>query len=480
MKKIKKELFSFFHSLRSAVSRGLSAAVKAIIKKMEQKKRQNKMISPQEKRQRIVLRRKIALIFISVILLIAVVVLIVKNTAVNNVENLTIYSTDSSQTLEWTGVRKGLSYEVYCSAGNEDYELIDTLTDGETVRTYSNLTSGLLYKYKIVTVKSDYKTDGACAQAYTRPNTAIGVSAETYSDHSLTVTWKLQGAADSFELKYGIYENLRDGKIITIPAADVQGLSDYYNYTLNDLVADETYYISIKTISGEYQSDWSSVFSGSLAASADLSNIDLEKPMIALTFDGGPDGNGYTERILDTLSQYNASATFFQTGENAELYPELLNRIVEEGHELGNHTYDESHVGYEVTESDILDANTAMEKICGISPKLFRAPQGNVTDDIINICETNGMAIILWDIDSQDWATYDSQDIIDRVESYAENGDIIQFRNIYEETADAIDEIVPYLVENGYQLVTVSQLIQASTDSIPEAGSIYYSAFQYE
>ena len=154
--------------------------------------------------------------------------------------------------------------------------------------------------------------------------------------------------------------------------------------------------------------------------------------------------------------------------------------MVDEGHELGNHTYDESHVGYEVTASDITDANTAIEEAGGVKPLLFRAPQGEVTDDIISTCKDEDMSIVLWSLDSYDWSTYDSNEIVETVENNVADGDIIQFRNIYEETADAIAEIIPYLVDEGYQLVTVSQLIQAGTGAAPEAGPIYYSATSNE
>ncbi len=90
------------------------------------------------------------------------------------------------------------------------------------------------------------------------------------------------------------------------------------------------------------------------------------------------------------------------------------------------------------------------------------------------------MSIVLWSLDSYDWSTYDSNEIVETVENNVADGDIIQFRNIYEETADAMAEIIPYLVEEGYQLVTVSQLIQAGTGEAPEAGTIYYSATNNE
>ena len=91
------------------------------------------------------------------------------------------------------------------------------------------------------------------------------------------------------------------------------------------------------------------------------------------------------------------------------------------------------------------------------------------------------MPIILFNFDSHDWEFYDPEEIVERIETYVEDGDIIQFRNVYDETATAMETLVPWLIEEGYQLVTVSDLIQAKNDGqLPEAGKVYNSAFDHE
>ncbi len=418
------------------------------------------------------------------VIIILIIILALNLGKINNVSNLTIESTASTQTLKWSGASKNLTYEVYRAEGEgNQYQLIDSLTGGENGVTYDGLQAGTLYRYQIVTVKDNsHKTDGAFIEAYTKPNQVTGISAASGGQNSLTVTWSQNGSATSYEIKFGLYENLRDAQAIVFPYSDASydSSTGIYSYTLSDLAANQTYYISIKVIAGENATDWSQVFEGTVTDTVQLTSVDTSKPMVALTFDGGPDGSGYTEKILDLLKEYDGHATFFQTGEHASEYPDLIKRMVNEGHELGNHTYDESHVGSEVTASDITDANTAIEEAGGVKPLLFRAPQGEVTDDIINTCTEEGMSIVLWSLDSCDWNTYDSNEIVETVENNVADGDIIQFRNIYEETADAIAEIIPYLVDNGYQLVTVSELIEAGTNAAPEAGTIYYSATRNE
>lgn len=420
----------------------------------------------------------------AVVIIILILVLALNLGKINNVSNLTIESTASTQTLKWSGASKNLTYEIYRAEGEgNQYQLIDSLSGGENGITYDSLQAGTLYRYQIITVKDNsHKTDGAFIEAYTKPNQVTGVSAASGGQNSLTVTWSQNGSATNYEIKFGLYENLRDAQAVVFPYSDANYdiNTGIYSYTLSDLASNQTYYISIKVIAGENATDWSPVFEGTVTDTVELTSVDTTKPMVALTFDGGPDGDGYTEEILDLLKEYGGYATFFQTGEHASEYPDLIKRMVNEGHELGNHTYDETHVGYEVTASDIIDANTAIEEAGGVKPLLFRAPHGEVTDDIISTCKDEDMSIVLWSLDSYDWSTYDSNEIVETVENNVTDGDIIQFRNIYEETADAIAEIIPYLVDEGYQLVTVSQLIQAGTGAAPEAGTIYYSATSNE
>jgi len=432
------------------------------------------------------LLKKLILALIAVIIIVLVIILIVNNSQVKNVGEITIDSTSTTQTLIWSGARKGLTYEVYRAEGdNGQYMLVDTLTEGENSKTYDNLTSGTLYKYNIITVKGNgTKTEGTTAQAYTVPSTVTNVSAATSSDAegSLTVKWNLLGSTANYELKYDLYDNLRDATTVSFSAG--QAVADGnggYSYTINNLVPEETYYVTMRTLCGDKTSDWSEVISGTVTEPAPPApEVNSDQPMVALTFDGGPDDHDVTTRILTVLADNNSKATFFQTGVNAQAYPDLMKQIADAGHEIGNHTFDESNVGEWVTEEDITTANSAIENACGIKPRLFRAPQGEVTDLIREVCTQEDMPIILFNFDSHDWEYYDPQEIIDRIETYVEDGDIIQFRNVYDETAAAIETLVPWLIDEGYQLVTVSELLQAKTGQLPEAGKVYNSASDHE
>ncbi len=187
--------------------------------------------------------------------------------------------------------------------------------------------------------------------------------------------------------------------------------------------------------------------------------IDPNKPMIAITFDDGPT-RAYTTKILDCLKEYNASATFFVLGSRIEGSEDLLERMIQEGHEIGNHSYshkqlnilDESSI-----EKEITLANEAIYSAVHEYPVLLRCPYGETS----SVVETysNGMRIVKWNQDSEDWKSQNVNTIVEKALNEVEDNNIILFHDLYEETADAICILVPKLIEMGYQLVSVSELL---------------------
>lgn len=187
--------------------------------------------------------------------------------------------------------------------------------------------------------------------------------------------------------------------------------------------------------------------------------IDPNKPMIAITFDDGPT-RSYTIKILDCLKNNNASATFFVLGSRIEGSEDLLERMIQEGHEIGNHTYshkqlnilDESSI-----EKEITMASESIYEVIHKYPILLRCPYGE-SNSIVEKYST-GMSIIKWNQDSEDWKSQNTTTIVNKVLAEVEDGNIILFHDLYEETAEAICILVPKLIEEGYQLVTVSELL---------------------
>ncbi len=195
------------------------------------------------------------------------------------------------------------------------------------------------------------------------------------------------------------------------------------------------------------------------------SSHENEKQKIAITFDDGPHPR-YTPIILDILAEYDAHATFFLIGENAERYPELLIRILNEGHEIGNHTY--LHANLQTTPSEtikkqILDAEKTILELTDQRTKLLRPPGGLYDRRVCEAAHALDYEVILWTIDTMDWSHPTVSEIVDKVKSNIKSGDIILCHDFIgggpTPTPDALRRILPELISEGYEFVTVSELI---------------------
>ena len=189
------------------------------------------------------------------------------------------------------------------------------------------------------------------------------------------------------------------------------------------------------------------------------------QPRIALTFDDGPHPR-YTPVILDLLAEYDIPATFFVVGSNAETYPDLVRRIYTEGHEIGNHTYHHNHVSKlnpEELSKEIALCNAAVERITNHPPKLFRPPEGVCTGALKTICGATGMTIVLWSVDTRDWAHTPVREICQNVKANTANGSIILMHDFIGKnspTPEALRHLLPMLRELGFEFVTVTQLLE--------------------
>jgi peptidoglycan/xylan/chitin deacetylase (PgdA/CDA1 family) len=190
---------------------------------------------------------------------------------------------------------------------------------------------------------------------------------------------------------------------------------------------------------------------------------------IALTFDDGPHPV-YTKRILDILAQYNVSATFFLIGENAVRSSDMICRIIDEGHEIGNHTWSHRLTWKLGRDAIIYELNKTERVICEVSdfrPKLFRPPDGRNSVAITQAAKEMDYRVILWTIDTRDWEPKTkSADIISNITSNVHSGSIILCHDFVTRTdsvtPDAIATVIPLLLERGYRFVTVSELIYSS------------------
>ncbi|MZQ83011.1 polysaccharide deacetylase family protein [Paenibacillus sp. 5J-6] len=188
---------------------------------------------------------------------------------------------------------------------------------------------------------------------------------------------------------------------------------------------------------------------------------------VALTFDDGPD-NRYTLQILDILKKNNVKATFFIVGENAKAHPEVVKRIANEGHVIGNHSWDHSNFTKMSSEEMKQEINTTQEvlnAIIGFRPTLFRPPFGALGSSEIKTITSMGLNIIDWSVDTRDWAGTSTQQIMKNVKKELKPGGIILQHSAVgkkeslSNTVKALEQLIPLLKNEGYTFVTVPTLL---------------------
>lgn len=185
--------------------------------------------------------------------------------------------------------------------------------------------------------------------------------------------------------------------------------------------------------------------------------IDPERPMVALTFDDGPSKN--TGTILDTLEAYNAHATFFVVGTNVNATSgATLQHAVSLGCEIGSHTYDHSDLVTmtpEQMDQEVQMTDDLVFDAIGRYPYWLRPPYGSF-DDTVRL--RVGKPLAFWSVDTKDWKTKNAASTVSAALNNVEDGDVVLMHDLYNETAAAVAQIVPSLIQQGYQLVTISEL----------------------
>lgn len=201
-----------------------------------------------------------------------------------------------------------------------------------------------------------------------------------------------------------------------------------------------------------------------------LRKIDKNKKMVALTYDDGP--SIYTPRVLKTLKENNAVATFFVVGNRVPTYSDTVKKAHDMGCEIGNHTYEHKNLT-RVSEAEvkrqITKTNRNVKKVTGQAPVIVR-PTGGATN--ANVKQWVGMPSIIWSIDTLDWKTRNAGSTKKAVLDHVKDGDIVLMHDLYSATASASETIIPELVKRGYQLVTVSELAECR-GGMKETGAYY-------
>jgi peptidoglycan/xylan/chitin deacetylase (PgdA/CDA1 family) len=195
-----------------------------------------------------------------------------------------------------------------------------------------------------------------------------------------------------------------------------------------------------------------------------------DQPVVALTFDDGP--SPYTAQVLDILARYQVKATFFVIGMNVEKYPDLVRRIVTEGHTIGNHTYSHPLLGPLESpgrfQHELDRADMAIQAATGVRPVLFRPPRGLRSPWMIHLALNKGYQVVMWSVSPDDWRRPSPAVITGRVLARVRPGAIILLHDGLEtlgnphmqHTVDALPDIIEGLQARGYRLVTVPELME--------------------
>ena len=205
--------------------------------------------------------------------------------------------------------------------------------------------------------------------------------------------------------------------------------------------------------------------------------IDPSKPMVALTFDDGPDVQ-VDGVLMDELEKVNGRSTFFVVGQRVEKFPEDIKNTVERGHEIGNHSYDHdihlSSKGQDYIRNEFDKTDDAVEKAAGVRPALVRLPGGNISNDVKAVVKR---PLIFWSIDTEDWRSRDAEKTQNSILSQVKDGDIVLMHALYLSTAQACKTVIPELHARGYQLVTVSELIHFRGQNVQGGNGVQYKSF---
>ncbi len=213
------------------------------------------------------------------------------------------------------------------------------------------------------------------------------------------------------------------------------------------------------------------------------------KKAVALTFDDGPKseekdkGIKGTNALLDTLKEYDAHATFFVVGNRCEVDKDILKREIDEGHEIGNHSWDHPQLGklpMSKVNKQLGDTARTVKKLTGYKIRVVRPPYGSVSDTMRKELK---YPMIIWDVDSLDWKvnTEDisqeqkTKKIMKNIKSAVKDGSIILMHDIHESSCEAVKTILPWLIEHDYDVLTVSELMERNGISMKN-GRVYASA----
>ena len=195
---------------------------------------------------------------------------------------------------------------------------------------------------------------------------------------------------------------------------------------------------------------------------------------VALTFDDSPSGR-YTRALLDGLYERDVKVTFLLCGYRMAQYPEITQRIFDEGHEIGYHGYSHDNMktmSRREIAKELEDSGALLPDGC--TPAFLRPPGGCISDGVRQVTEVRGLAVLGWSVDPRDWATHDTMAVERSVLKNVKDGDIVLMHDMTTSSVQAALDIIDALQKEGYRFVTVSELAKIRNVKM-KAGKTYLS-----
>ncbi len=379
------------------------------------------------------------------------------NTIVLKKPNLNLGCTPDGIMLSWTKMPSATGYKIYRKAPNEtSWRLIKTTKQSDNnYFVDKSVVQGKTYVYTIRqlrgNVQGSYNLTGVKTTFYASPRVSL-----SYGSGGVIISWTKapvgMGYAIDRRVNGGWKQISAIGGLNTLKMVDkgyAKGVLNYYRVrvTSTNLVSN----------------------------SSSIKGFDPSVPMVALTYDDGP-YSPVTDRILNTLEKYDAKATFFVVGNRVSSYRSTVKRAYNMGCEIANHTYSHTiltSVGYDTIVSQINRTNTAVYNVTGEYPTIVRAPGGEVNSRVLS---TVKQPFVGWDVDTLDWSSRNASSVVSKIKNNVRNGSIVLMHDLYSSTASATETIVPWLVDKGYCLVTVSELMEYKNIDF-HGGKVYHCAY---
>jgi len=206
-----------------------------------------------------------------------------------------------------------------------------------------------------------------------------------------------------------------------------------------------------------------------------LPAVDPSKPMLALTFDDGP--SSHTARLLDAFATYGGKGTFYVVGNMLDSRRDVLLRMSAEGHEIGGHGWNHRQLttlGEEELTQQLMGTRAKIYEITGVDSTTVRPPYGSFNPAVKAAAAELGISLINWSVDTLDWQLKDAEAVYNVVMEQAQDGAIILCHDLHKTTVEAMERAIPALIAEGYQLVTVTELLTAGGKTV-EGGNVYFN-----